>query len=424
MSSLSKRVEVLVVGSGPCGLLTALELARAGVEVEIIDRAWRSAEQSYACGLHASTVETLSRAGLERVVLDTGIRVESVGLYEGTKRQAELRMNEVSSAFPFLVVLPQDRLEEHLEEQLKARAIRVRWGHRLDDLRQDENGVTAVVEKLGVTSVGYPYARSEEAVEKEIEVSARFLVGADGCASHVRMLLGIPTDILQPKSTFEVYEFSPVKEAGREVRIAVAPQSIDVLWPQPGAVCRWSLQVDSSGNDRGETDRSKFIVLDEQSDRAVRDQMDARIRQRAPWFDGGIKEVDWTTIVNFEGMMARQFGVGRCYLVGDAGHQTGPVGMQSMNIGLREATDLAHRLTRILRESGSPELLREYQRERQAEWKTLLGGGEAVKVTPRTSPWIATHRHRLLSCLPGSGPELNAFGQQLGLEIPSRPEHA
>jgi hypothetical protein len=35
-------------------------------------------------------------------------------------------------------------------------------------------------------------------------------------------------------------------------------------------------------------------------------------------------------------------------LAGDAAHQTGPIRMQSMNMGFREGADLAAKLTRIL----------------------------------------------------------------------------
>jgi 2-polyprenyl-6-methoxyphenol hydroxylase-like FAD-dependent oxidoreductase len=83
-----------------------------------------------------------------------------------------------------ILVLPH-RLEELLELALRDRGVRIRWGHRLDDLRQDGNAVTSSVEKLALTSVGYPYARSEEMVQSEVEVRARFVVGADGAASHV-----------------------------------------------------------------------------------------------------------------------------------------------------------------------------------------------------------------------------------------------
>lgn len=417
MSSLSNKVDVLVVGAGPTGLLTALELARAGVEVEIVDRAWRAAAQSYACGLHASTMALLGQRGLDRKILDVGLRVDTMAFFEGSERKAELQFGGLG-VFPFLVVLPQYQLEELLEDELRNHGVKVRWGHRLDSLTQDENAVEAIVEKLGVTSVGYPYARSEDTVEKEIAVHARYVVGADGHPSHVRQILGLPTETAAPATAFEVYEFEPQIEVGREVRVVTGPGSTDVLWPQPGCLCRWSLQLVGGAEEHQNKERSAYVVqADAGEANDHREKVERRIRARAPWFTAGIKEIDWTTVVGFESAMVRQFGGGRCWLVGDAGHQTSPIGMQSMNVGLREATDLAGALGRILRHHGSPQLLAAYEGQRIAEWRQLLGLSGGLRPGPQASAWAKAQRTRLLGCLPGSGSELAVLARQLDLEI-------
>ncbi|HNC97809.1 MAG TPA: FAD-dependent monooxygenase, partial [Myxococcota bacterium] len=93
MSSLANKVDVLVVGAGPTGLMSALALVRAGVEVEIIDRAWRSTSQSYACGLHGASLDLLASFGLADKAKEAGLAVDVLGVYEGTRRQAELRFD-------------------------------------------------------------------------------------------------------------------------------------------------------------------------------------------------------------------------------------------------------------------------------------------------------------------------------------------
>ena len=58
-----RNPDVLVVGAGPVGMFAALSLARAGVDVEVIDQAARRAGHSYAVGLHpASLVGRWSRS--------------------------------------------------------------------------------------------------------------------------------------------------------------------------------------------------------------------------------------------------------------------------------------------------------------------------------------------------------------------------
>ena len=90
-------------------------------------------------------------------------------------------------------------------------------------------------------------------------------------------------------------------------------------------------------------------------------------------------------------------------MAGDAAHLTGPLGGQSMNVGLREADDLTARLTRLLR-PGAPEgLLDEYNASRAAEWRGLFGAEASY----------GSRRALLLPCLPASGDDLNALLGQL-----------
>jgi 2-polyprenyl-6-methoxyphenol hydroxylase-like FAD-dependent oxidoreductase len=418
MASLPNKTDVLVVGAGPVGLLAALELARSGVAVEVIDKAWRSTAQSYACALHTSTLERLGALGLDRELLDAGKPIDSLAFYEGPARRAELHFRNSGSCARGLLVVPQDRLEEILENAVREQGVKIRWGHRLDDLHQEDHAVKACVEKLTITSVGYPYARSEEMVERETEVLAKFVIGADGSSSHVRQILGIPNKPVAHGSAYEFFEFEPAQTAavGNEVRVAMGPNTLDAFWPQAGSTCRWSLEVPGDNEEEHPAkERSAFVVLNETTDAGKRDRLEKRIQSHAPWFDAGIKEIDWHTTVSFEPSVVERFGIDRCWLAGDAAHQTSPVGMQSMNVGLREAGDLAQRLARILKENASLDLLAEYQKQRLAEWSMLLGQSGGLVATPMASKWVANNRRRILTCLPGSGPELLALAAQLGL---------
>ena len=76
-------------------------------------------------------------------------------------------------------------------------------------------------------------------------------------------------------------------------------------------------------------------------DERIRQYVEKVAKQRAPWFTAGVKEITWCTEVVFEQRVAKQFGRDRCWLAGDAAHQTGPVGVQSMNVGMAEAATLA-----------------------------------------------------------------------------------
>jgi 2-polyprenyl-6-methoxyphenol hydroxylase-like FAD-dependent oxidoreductase len=420
MATLSKKVDALVVGAGPVGLLAALGLARSGLSVEIVDRAWRSTAQSYACGLHAGSVDLLASAGLEEPLLEAGVRIDTLGIYEGRERKAEIKLGNAGGRHPYVLVVPQDRLEELLEEALRELGVRVRWGHRLDRLRMESDSVTATIEKLALTSVGYPFARSEEMVQSSVDVEASYLVGADGSDSHVRQLLDIRVERLGSPWNYEVIEFDCLRPILREVRINLNPGSADVYWPQQGSVCRWSLQIPSEASaeeDHPLKERRSIVLLDDEPDATAREQLATLLKTRAPWFDSGIREIDWRSSALFVPLVAAQFGRGRCWLAGDAGHQANPVGMQSMNVGLREALDLTSRIAGIVRHGANPKTLEEYDVSRRSEWRKLLGGGSSVVTLPTAGTWAKAQRQRVLAWMPGSGVELGPYLSQLGLAL-------
>jgi 2-polyprenyl-6-methoxyphenol hydroxylase-like FAD-dependent oxidoreductase len=137
----------------------------------------------------------------------------------------------------------------------------------------------------------------------------------------------------------------------------------------------------------------------------------------APWFQAEIKEVGWAKDIQFEHRLAQKFGRDRAWLVGDAAHQTGPIGMQSMNLGFREGADLAAKLTRILRDKGSPDLLETYDVEHRMEWEQLFGWKGGIQADAATDEWIRQRSARIPGCIPASGVELTLLLHQLGLEF-------
>ena len=154
-----------------------------------------------------------------------------------------------------------------------------------------------------------------------------------------------------------------------------------------------------------------------EADSQMRRHVQELLKERAPWFEGTIGEIVWSAEVQFEPGVSRQFGQGRCWLAGDAAHQTGPVGMQSMNVGLREAAELVGNVKKILREQGSPNLLNAYASNRREEWLHLLGTKGELKPSVQTNPWIRERGARILPCLPTSGEHLRQLFDQIGLDL-------
>ena len=187
-----ERTEVLVVGAGPVGMLTALLLARMGVQVRIVDQEWRTASRTYACALHPRTLQLLDQLGLNREILGSGRQVKTVAFYEGEMRRGDAKISELKTDFPYVLVLAQSAFEHLLEQKLKTEGkVTVDWNHRLAALRPDGHSALAVIEKLGVSAKGYIIPEMDWSVERTWDTRATYVVGADGPNSSVAQSLGL-----------------------------------------------------------------------------------------------------------------------------------------------------------------------------------------------------------------------------------------
>ena len=414
-----ERMEVLVVGAGPVGLLTAILLAEAGIAVRIIDREERTTSRSYACALHPRTLKLLEGMGLAAPVLEAGRRVEKIAFYDGAARQAEVKLSQLGGAFPFMVILPQNAFEGLLEQRLRKLGVAVNWNHRFADLHADAETVVATIEELGGTATGYIVPHWESIVKSSFPVRAQFLVGADGYGSLVRQRLGIEHTRVAGPEFFAAYEFEPEEKVEDEVRVVLDQATTNVLWPLPGNKYRWTFQMVKSemAGEFPEKERRGVRLAQESVDERIRQYVQKVAKLRAPWFSSGVKAITWCTEVVFEHRVAQQFGREHCWLAGDAAHQTGPVGVQSMNVGMAEAAILAGALRKILRDKASLNLLETCNREWQDEWRRLLGLTGGLKPRTETSPWVRERRGRILSCLPATHDDLPRLAGQMGLDL-------
>jgi 2-polyprenyl-6-methoxyphenol hydroxylase-like FAD-dependent oxidoreductase len=412
------QTDVLVVGAGPVGMLTALALAKNGLHVEVIDKEEQTAAHSHACVLHGRTLGLLAQVGLADEVLARGRRIDQVAFYEGQLRRAELKFSELRGEFPFVVVLPQNDLEDLLERELAQQPqAGVHWSHRLADLQDHGGRVVATIDKLCETSKGYAVATWQHVVQKTINVDAAFVVGADGRESHVGQVIKIEHDVIGSPEYFAVFEFESDAQFANEIRVVLDDETSNLFCPLPGNRGRWTFQIapEELSYDAHLKDRLHARVIDPSEDEQVMREMHRLIGQRAPWFDAHVAEVVWFTVIAFERRLARQYGVRRCWLAGDAAHSTSPLGMQSMNVGLWEGAELAHAITAAVRHEALPDVLAAYDVRCRNEWRQLLGLERSVIATSGDLPWTRLRSIRMLSCVPASGDDLSHLLGQIGL---------
>jgi len=420
------RTEVLVVGAGPVGLWLALSLAEAGVQVTIVDRESRITARNYACALHSATLKLLNRFGLASAALERGRRVQKVAFYDGPSRHAELDLSKLAGDFPFLLILPQSALESLLEQRLRQAGVAVQWNHRFEDLAEEQEQVSATLEELEGTSTGYIIPHWETVVKRRVPIHAQYLLGADGHSSSIRQKLGIPFERAHQTETFAAYEFEADADGEEEVRVVFDEGTTNVLWPLGEKRFRWTFQLSRSeaGAELPEKDRRAVRLEQPAIDERVRQCVERVAQRRAPWFTASIEKITWCTEVGFQHRLVTGFGRNRCWLAGDAAHQTGPVGVQSMNAGFQEGGQLAEALRQILQENAEEAVLASYNQVALARWHKLLGVTGGLKIGANASPWIRDHYDRFLSCIPACNGDLDALAGQLNLSFAPSPSMA
>lgn len=391
--------EVLVVGGGPVGLLAALCLNERDVRTRVVDADWERPVRSYACGLHPESSRLLDELGLLDRVVERAHRIDRLAIYRGSERVGSVDLNRLEGAFPHVLTLPQTELEEILFEALEQRDVEILSAHEVRGLALHDDFVEATVVSKHLVSQGSAKSRMEVAPLQPALLRAEWVVVADGHYSPCRTALGIDAINLEQSEAFGIFEFTAdLARFEHEATVILAADSVSAFWPLGPSEGRWTFQL--------------WKQLDQT---ASLSHLHALLDARAPWFDVAIDSLAWGTVIQFERLIASQFGRDRIWFAGDAAHTTGPLGFQSLNRGFAEAHELASSLAMIAREDvRRSDLLRRYDASQQSEWRRLLGIATTVASDGALSVAEAS---RLVPCLPVTGADLDGIMKQLGLRF-------
>jgi 2-polyprenyl-6-methoxyphenol hydroxylase-like FAD-dependent oxidoreductase len=396
-----------------------------GVQVEIVDTGIWACSHSYALALHPQTVALFDRAGLGEEIRSRAHSIRRLRLFDNQDNKATLPLDSINGE-PMLV-LPQDALEATLERALKAHRIEVQWRHQVSDVQMGADFVRLIVNQYEKESRGYVVARTEWVIARSELKETPYLVGADGYNSGVRRGISIDFPETGPACYYAVFEFESDAGSGDDVCVVLGDRTTDVLW-RLGDRCRWGFQL-TDYHDPEEERLTEYRQMFDIPSKRTKDRLQASshlpgsewtlndlqrfLKERAPWFNGTIGELEWKTTVRFERRLVPRFGVERAWLVGDAAHLANPIGVQSLNVGLFEASDLAEALST----GDAAAKLNQYGERWLAEWRTLQSLDGEARLCEGADPWVAPYKDRIPGLLPAHGSAHRQLAVQLGLAL-------
>ena len=324
--------QVLIVGAGPTGLVLAISLARRGVAVRIIDKNSGPGQASRAMAVHARTLEFYRQLGFAEVVVNLGIKIDTIHLREAGEDIAQLPLKDIGaglSPYPFVLAFPQDDHERFLVEQLRADGVEVEWNTELESFTQDEWGVRAVLERD----------------RERIPCSSAWLCGCDGARSRVRESLKLDFS----GGTYDhLYYVADVHTAG--------PPNQDLLGHLGANTFALMLPVRSRGMQRLIGIMPPSAPPGAGFD-AVRPMLESLLGIQ-------VEQLNWFSTYRVHHRVAAHFRAGRCFIAGDAAHIHSPAGGQGMNTGIGDAVNLAWKLAHVLQGRAHAALLDTYEAER------------------------------------------------------------
>ncbi|MEM8590544.1 MAG: FAD-dependent oxidoreductase [Pseudomonadota bacterium] len=336
----SREDEVVIVGGGPVGLVTAMFLAERGVRSTVLEKEREVPKDLRASTFHPPTLDMLDTIGVTAGLIGQGLICPTWQFRdrrEGEVATFDLGLLKNDTAHPYRLQCEQWKLSEMLRDRADdSDMIRIVFSAEAVEIDQDDNGACVTA------------ARPDGARQT---FSGRYVIGADGAGSPVRKAAGItlegatiPELFLSMSTPFQFHQMIPDLA---NIAYITDPDEWVVLLRTPTL---WRILVPNDPNQPAQE------MLDPAN-------MNARIQALCP--RDGVYEIAHATAYRVQQRVADRYVAGRTILVGDAAHLNNPLGGMGLNGGIHDAVNLAEKLAAICAGAPAEPLLGRFERQRR-----------------------------------------------------------
>jgi len=374
---LPDEMDVLIVGSGPAGMLAAAQLAQfPDINTRIIERRPGRLEIGQADGIQARSVETFQAFGFAEEITAEAYWITEMAFWrpdaENPKnivRGGRAKDDESGiSEFKHLIV-NQARVLDYFARVAAQSPTRLKpdYGWDFQTLEVTEEGEYPVKVTL-VRSAG-----PDEGTEKIVH--AKYVIGSDGARSKVRASIGCTLAGDQANHAWGVMDVV-AKTDFPDIRLKCAIQSHDggsiLHIPREGGHL-FRMYVDLGvvpENDNGAIRKTSIETIIRKANEIMHPYT-VEVRDVA-WHS--VYEVGHRLTDRFDDVTPEQLGTRtpRVFITGDACHTHSAKAGQGMNVSMQDGFNIAWKLGHVL-EGRSPEtLLSTYSAERQVVAKNLI----------------------------------------------------
>jgi 3-(3-hydroxy-phenyl)propionate hydroxylase len=355
------RHPVVIAGSGPAGLVTALELARHGIASVILTAELQVSQGSRAIVFTRRSMEILQQVGVADRMTEHGLPWRFGNSYYRGQHvfRMEAPHDEDDRFFPMLNI-QQQYLEEYLLAACEASPlIEVRWGNKVTQVSQQSDHVQAVID----TPQG-PYP-----------LEADWLIAADGGRSEIRSMMNLQMEgasyegffviadikIDLPLPTERLAYFDPEWNRGNTI----------LMHREPHGIWRVDYQLP-----KGESPEDALRP------ESLKARIDAQLAMIG--FAGKTWEMDWSSVYSARTLTLPDYVQGRVIFTGDAAHLLPIFGVRGANTAFQDAQSLGWHLAFVLKGLAGPRLLANHSAERVGAAREIIH--EAGKSTRFMAP--------------------------------------